>query len=336
MGNTAMLHRFYHYLQTHQIIFALFLVVVGWLVFQTRDILVAIFVAYIIMAALMPSVRWFRSQGVPQIFSVLIPYLAVIVFLTLIILPLVPFVATQVQALISDLPHYLDEAASTLGITVDANTIQDTVARESSNISRNAVSLTTKVFNGIFVTLTVLIVSFYMLYYQDKFKHAVANLFHKNEQEHVVKTMGKIDEKLGAWLRGQLVLCFTIGLLTYIALSLLGVPFALPLAIIAGLLEVVPTLGPILASVPAIIVALTFNPTLALVVAATYFVIQMLENNLLVPKIMQKAVGLNPVIVIIGVMVGASLLGVAGALLSIPFISFIIVLFKSLNEAKEK
>lgn len=331
-----MLHRFYHYLQTHQIIFAFVLAITGWLLFQTRDILVAIFVAYILMAALMPAVRWFRSQGVPQILSVLIPYLAVIIFLTLIILPLIPFVAQQIQSLVANLPVYLDEAASTIGITIDANTIQDTVARESSNISRNAVSLTTKVFSGIFVTLTVLIVSFYMLYYQDKFKHAVANLFHKNEQEQVVKTMGKIDEKLGAWLRGQLVLCFTIGLLTYIALSLLGVPYALPLAIIAGLLEVVPTLGPILASVPAIVVALTFNPTLALVVAATYFVIQMLENNLLVPKIMQKAVGLNPVIVIVGVMVGASLLGVAGALLSIPFISFIIVLFKSLNETKEK
>jgi len=331
-----MLHKFYHFLLARQIILALFLFAIGWFLFQTRDILVSIFIAYIIMAALMPAVKWFRGQGVPHIFSVLIPYLTVIVFLILIILPLIPFVATQVQSLITDLPDFINEAAMNVGINIDAGTIQDTVARESESIGRNAVSLTTKVFGGIFATLTVMIVSFYMLFYQEGFKRSVASLFHKNDQEHVIETMNKINDKLGAWLRGQFVLCFAIGLLTYIVLTLLGVPFALPLALIAALFEVVPTLGPILAAVPAIIVALTFNPPLAIAVAIAYFVIQMLENNLLVPKIMERAVGLNPVIVIIGVMVGASLMGVPGALLSIPFISFIIVLFKSLNEVREK
>jgi predicted PurR-regulated permease PerM len=331
-----MLHKFYHFLMARQVIFALFLIVIGWFLLQTRDIIVSIFIAYIIMAALMPAVKWFKGQGVPHIFAVLIPYLTVIVFLILIILPLIPFVASQIQSLVTDLPDFINEAALNVGINIDANTIQETVARESNSIGRNAVSLTTKVFGGIFATLTVMIVSFYMLYYQEGFKRSVASLFHKNDQEHVIETMNKINDKLGAWLRGQFVLCVAIGVLTYIVLTLLGVPFALPLALIAALFEVVPTLGPILSAVPAIIVALTFNPPLAIVVAAAYFIIQMLENNLLVPKIMQRAVGLNPVVVIVGVMVGASLLGIPGALLSIPFISFIMVLFKSLNEVKAK
>lgn len=288
------------------------------------------------MAALMPAVTFLKKQGVPHIFSVLIPYLSVLVFLVLIIFPLVPFITTQTKSLFTDFPGFINQAASNLGIQLDAQTVQNAVAGEFNNIGRNAVSLTTKVFGGLFSMLTVLIVSFYMLLYHESFKRSVARLFHPNEQRHVMDTLNKINEKLGAWLRGQLLLCIVIGTMTWIALSLLGMPFALPLAVIAGILEAVPTLGPILSSVPAIIVALTVNPTMALIIVATYILIQLVENNLLVPKIMQRAVGLNPVIVIIGIMVGANLMGIAGALLSIPFISFVIVLFKSISETAEK
>jgi predicted PurR-regulated permease PerM len=161
-------------------------------------------------------------------------------------------------------------------------------------------------------------------------------MFHKERHEMVFRTLGQIDEKLGAWLRGQLVLSATIGVVTFLALTILGVPYALPLAVLAGVLEVIPTLGPTLAAIPAVIVALTITPSLALIVIITYVIIQMLENNFLVPKIMQKAVGLNPVIVIIGVMVGANLMGVTGALLSIPFISFLVVLFSSIQKNFEE
>ena len=102
------------------------------------------------------------------------------------------------------------------------------------------------------------------------------------------------------------------------------------MALLAGLLEVVPTLGPTLSAIPATIVALTISPTMAIVIILTYILIQMLENQLIVPKIMERAVGLNPVIVILGVSIGANLMGIVGALLSIPFISFVIVLYQSL------
>jgi predicted PurR-regulated permease PerM len=128
-----------------------------------------------------------------------------------------------------------------------------------------------------------------------------------------------------------MTLCLAIGSISWLALTVLGVPFALPLAMIAGILEAIPTLGPILAAIPAAIVALTISPQMALVVVFTYWLIQMLENQLLVPKIMQRAVGLNPVIVIIGVTIGANLMGAVGALLAIPFISLIIVIYNSVE-----
>jgi predicted PurR-regulated permease PerM len=198
-------------------------------------------------------------------------------------------------------------------------------------LGKNAVSVTGALFGGIFSTLTIIIVAFYLLLYHDELKHFIAHLFHKNIHQRVYETLTLIDDKLGAWLRGQLVLCVFIGLLTFIALTILGVPYALPLAVMAGFLEAIPTLGPTLSAVPATVVAISISPSLALVVIVVYMVIQLLENNILVPKIMQAAVGLNPVVVILGVTIGANLMGISGALLSIPFISFIIVIISSLR-----
>ncbi len=326
-----MVQRFYHYLLNNQVIFALFLIVAGWLLFQTRGILASIFIAYIINTALLPLVHILKKRGFPHFLSAVIPFVSMILFLLLIIMPLFPFLIDQVKSLGTGLPEYLGESASVLGLDVNVDKIQETFANEFSTIGRNAFSVTSRVFGGVFSLLTVLVVSFYLVLYHDRFKNNIAHLFHRNEREHVKDTLDSIDETLGAWLRGQVVLSLAIGIITWIALSILGLPFAVPLAIIAGLLEIVPTLGPILASIPAIIVALTISPTLALIVAGIYVVIQLLENNILVPKIMQRAVGLNPVIVITAVMIGANLMGVVGALLSIPFVSFLIVLFNSIN-----
>ena len=146
--------------------------------------------------------------------------------------------------------------------------------------------------------------------------------------------MSLVDEKLGAWLQGQVILSLSIALLTWTALMILSIPFALPLAILAGILEIVPTLGPTLSAIPAVVVALTISPTTAVVIVITYVLIQALEGQLLVPKIMERAVGLNPVVVILGVTIGANLMGLVGALLSVPFISFMMVIYKSLEAQK--
>ena len=148
--------------------------------------------------------------------------------------------------------------------------------------------------------------------------------------------MQRVDDKLGNWLRGQIVLSICIGVMSWIGLMLIGMPFALPLALIAGFLEIVPTLGPILSAIPAVIVALTISPTLAVGVLVLYILIQLTENHIIVPKIMQHAVGLNPVVIILGIMIGANLMGLVGALLSIPFISFVILLFRSINQESPK
>jgi predicted PurR-regulated permease PerM len=329
-----MIHKAYKYLLHNQVILALVIFALGWLVMQMRGILVSIFIAYIIMAALTPAVDYFKKKRWPAFAAVTVPFLATIFFIILIVLPLVPFFMSQVKSLATDLPSYLNESARTLGFDINEQEFQEIVTREFNSIGRNAFNVTRQVFGGVFSTLTILIISFYLLLYKRDFKNAIANMFHPDSHDKVIQTIDRIDDKLGAWLRGQIILCLFIGSLTWIVLTIIGIPFALPLAVLAGLLEIVPTLGPILAAVPAIIVAITVSPPFALSVGGIYAAIQLLENNILVPKIMERAVGLNPVVVILAVMIGANLMGIAGALLAIPFVSLVIVIFNTVNDIK--
>lgn len=310
---------------------ALFLISLGWMVVNLREIIVSIFLAYIVMAAVLPIVDYLREKKFPKILAVLIPYLGIIIAIFLLVIPLVPFVITQIQSLINSFPRFIDRSASTFGLTIDPKQLQAYINSEMNTLGKSALNVTTQVFGGLFSVITVFVVSFYLLMYNDSFKKSLASLFHKNDREYVQKTLNQVNDKLGAWFRGQIVLSVFIGLLSWIGLTILGLPYALPLALLAGILEVVPTVGPILSAIPAIIIALTVSPTMAITVTVLYVLIQTLENQVLVPKVMQKAVGLNPVVVILSIMIGTSLMGIAGALLAIPFVSFLIVIFKSLE-----
>ncbi len=329
-----MAHRFWNFLIRNQVLFALFILIAGWILIQIRDILLSVFLSYIIMAAVLPYVIFLRKKNFPKLLAVALPYFTILGAILIIILPLVSFVIDQIQTLITKFPNILKEAINTLDLSLDSSQIQSYIANELKNISTNAFTLTSKVFGGLFSLMMILIVSFYLLLYYDEFKKLIARLFRLEKRPYVLSTLDIINEKLGAWLRGQVMLSVFIGLMSWVTLIALGVPDPVPLALLASLLEVVPTLGPILSAIPAVIVALTISPTLALTVIIAYIAIQLLENNFLVPKIMERAVGLNPIVIILAVIIGANLMGISGALLAIPLVTFIIVIFKSIDHKK--
>lgn len=330
MGNPVI-----KYLLHNQFIAALLLIVAGWFVIEIRGILIAIFISYIVMAALSPLVDFLISQKVPKVLSVFIAYLTTLSILVILIFPLVPFFVSQIQALFNGFPVYFDRAARLLGINFSPNQINSLLTSQLGLIGSNAFTVTGKVLGGLFTIITILAVSFYMLLDRDRIKKNTASLFPDLVQAKVVSTITRIEDRLGAWLRGQIILSVFIGVITFIALSVLGLEFALPLAVLAGILEIIPTIGPIISAVPAIIVSLAISPTMTLIVILVYIGIQMIENNVLVPKIMQRAVGLSPLTIIVGIMIGGKFLGIIGALLSIPFISMLVIIFNSLRSVEE-
>lgn len=286
------------------------------------------------MAALSPFSDFLIKKRVPRILSVLIPYVATIAILVLLIFPLVPFFASQIQLLFSNFPKYINQVAKIFNLHVDTSNINSLFESDINAFGKNALTVTGKIFTGAFAFLTVLVISFYLMLERHMLKDQLIVLFPKKYQQKVKDAIAQIESKLGLWLRGQLILSFTIGFATWLGLTLLGLPFALPLALLAGILEIVPTIGPIIASVPAIIVALTISPGIAISVAVFYILLQMLENNILVPKIMQKAVGLNPIVIIIGVLIGSKFLGILGALLAVPFIAMFLIVILSFKTSK--
>ena len=319
------------YALNNHILTTVLLVAFALFLFEIRAILIALFISYIIMASLHPFVRTLRNLKIPKIVAIVLVYTVVIAFIVLLVIPILPFFISQVQSLLKAIPNYVDSASQALGIQITKAQVNSMIAPLASAIGQNAFSITGKVFGGLFSILTIFILSFYMLIDRHRLGETIKDLFPSNYREKATLTIHLVEQKLGAWLRGQVVLSLVVGTITWIALTLLGIPFALPLAIMAGFLEIIPTLGPIIAAIPAVIVGLAISPVMALTVILVYTGIQIAENNILVPKIMEKAVGLNPVIIIVAILIGGNLFGVVGALLSIPFVSAAIIILRALK-----
>ncbi|HVT00705.1 MAG TPA: AI-2E family transporter [Patescibacteria group bacterium] len=323
--------QFINFFLKNQVLAALLVVVTFWAIIAMREIIVALFVSYIIMSAIYPVVKFLRSHNVPRPLAATIPYLITIAVLVLIIISILPFFISQVSALLAILPGYLNHDIDFFGARIHSSQINSLATNELGNIGSNAISVTTRVFGGVVSAVSIFAISFYLLLYRETVIDSFAGLFPKKNQAKVKRTVEQVEDKLGNWLRGQIVLSAFIGILTWVVLTAIGIEFALPLAVTAALFEIVPTIGPIISAIPAVFVALSISPFLGIVVAVSYFFIQFIENHVLVPRIMQRAVGLNPIVIILSIIIGGKLLGMAGALLAIPFISLLVVVYKNLE-----
>ncbi len=282
-----------------------------WIFFQILDVLLLFFVAFIFMSALSPLVDRLIRWGVPKTGAVILMLVLFFAILGLLL-------GVGVTPLVSQTGHLYQKLAEALNGLLQTNLInQSTISQQVSLISTQALGVTLDVVKNLVSFISVIVVTLYMLLYKEKMESLGTSLFISNPQR-ARKVLELIESKLGAWLRGQIVLSVTIGVMVYIGLFLIGIDFALPLAILAALLEVVPVIGPIISAIPAVLLALTVSPVVAVIVAVLYMVIQQLEGHLIVPQVMKRAVGLNPLLVILAISVGGRLLGVGGALLAVP------------------
>jgi predicted PurR-regulated permease PerM len=174
-------------------------------------------------------------------------------------------------------------------------------------------------FGSVFSILLIAVITYYMTVEEEAIKKLVWAIAPQKKRYYVMSLINRMQKKINAWLKGQMVLSFSVFILTLgLLFPLSNMDYKLVLALIAGICEAIPYIGPTLGAVPAIFVALTISPKLALIVAGLYYVIQMFENHYLVPRVMQKAVGLNPIVSIAVLMIGFNLGGVLGAILAIP------------------
>jgi predicted PurR-regulated permease PerM len=303
-----------------------------WLVVTLRQVLVQVLLAIILAAGLTPLVDWLASRGLPRGLAVLLIYLALILLLIGLGVLVVPPIVDEIERLALTAPHYGDLVVDRLRELreqypfippLDEQVLQQLrglgsqlglVASQALSVARVALGI----FSGLFNAILVLILTLYLVVFGQTIRAYLLSFVAPARRPWLVEVTDRMGRRMGGWLLGQLALSLTIGVVSYVGLSVLGVRYALFLAVVAAIGEAVPNIGPILSTIPAVLVALTHSPLLALATLGLYVGIQQLENNLLVPKIMERAVELHPFATIIALLVGVELLGVVGAIISVP------------------
>lgn len=304
-----------------------------WFLYHTRDIVLLLFLVVIIVMALDPIVgRW--QQRMPRAVAVGLLFVILIATITGMVSLLFPPLIGQIGDLASSLPSYaqqLESVSSSFRARADLDLTQrllNGISEQLSNISRGFINTTLGILGGVFTFLTVMILSAYLLLEEKGIRNFFIALLPLTDKEHIIRAVNKVGDKLGAWLRGQLLLMIIIGISTMIWTSLLGLPYSLTLGLWAGLTEVIPYIGPILGGIPILLLAFVDSPLKALIALVLIVLTQQVESNFIVPKVMQRAVGLSPVIVIIALLIGGKLFGITGTILAVPLAATLYVILQ--------
>ena len=297
------------------IIFTVFFLLFLLFLYQIRDIVFVFFVSLLIMAILNPTVSKLSKYRIPRSLSVAFVYLLVFAILGLVIAGIIPALLEQTTNFANSLPDYLGniDLPGVLGSKLEGE-----IVSQISSIPAQLIKLSLSLFSNLLGLFAVFIFAFYLLIAQDRIDDQLGNLFGENKEKEVARILKILEEKLGGWARGELVLMFLVGISNFIGLTILGIPYALPLSILAGLLEIIPNFGPVLAAIPAAIIGFGISPVIGLATVALAFLIQQIENYIFVPKIMEKSVGVNPIVTLLSLAIGFNLAGIVGSLISIP------------------
>lgn len=308
-----------------------------WFLIQINLIILSLFVSVLISTALNPLVDQLQKLRLPRPLAIFIIYIILIGAFVTGISSLLPPLIEQSTNLGSKMPLLFDQTSTwlkSIGITnIDSEMLSGQLTQLGA-IPANLVLILAGVLSNLISVFTVLVISFYLMLERKNFNHYLALLFGDGNETNAKKLIDKLELKLGGWVRGELMLMVIVGLMTFTGLTLLGIPYALPLAILAGFLEIVPGIGPFISAIPGVLLGLTISPVMAIATAVLYFLVQQVENTVIVPKVMQKATGINPLITMISLTIGFKLAGVMGAILAVPIVIVLHVIVVEVLEMK--
>lgn len=304
-----------------------------WLVYHFYKVVFILFIAIVVGTVIRPLVNWLYQRGVPRAAGVILIYLLLLILFAGFLWLLFPLIFQQGTTLAMDIPayyqnlrdwliHYPNQLFMRMGQLLPAslptlNPVRQTGQEvvDSAGQVWGYVLFLAQIF---FSAVVILALTLYWTLDGPRIIKSFLLLIPKDRRESMGDLIAAMEAKVGFYIAGQALLCFTIGILALIAYSLIGLPNAFVLALAAGVLEAVPMVGPTLGAIPAALVAISIGPDRLVWVIVATIVIQQLENSLLVPRIMNKAVGVNPFVTLLALFAFSSLFGIAGALMAIP------------------
>ena len=309
-----------------------------WLLYRLRDVLFLLFVAIVVGTAIRPSVDWLHRRGIPRATGIIIIYLMIAGLVVGFLAMILPLLADQATEISRTVPEYYASFRSAL-ITSDNRLLQNIGWRVPSQITGlfnrgpnteqmldqvgQTLLHTNLILKGLLGTLVVFLLAYYWTQEGNLILRSLLRIMPPQRKKNIREFLQLAESKLGGYVRGQGLLCVAVGVTAFIAYLLIGLPYTLVLGIFAGVMEMIPVFGPALGAVPALLVAWSIDPSKALWVIIATAVIQLLENAVLVPRIMKHSMGVNPIIVLLSLFAFGSVFGFIGALLALPLAAII-------------
>ncbi len=313
-----------------------------WLLYRFYQVIFILFVAMLLGTAIRPAVTWLQQRGLPRMAGVILVYCVLLAVLVGFLLLLFPLIVEQGITITAAVPGYYQSLRAWLGSypsqilvrlseflpeTLPSLGLGEQTGPEMIASAGQALGYAIGAVEVVFFAIVILLLTFHWTLDGPRALQSWLLLLPQERRESVSDLVKAMETTVGFYMAGQGVLCLVIGVLSLVAYLLIGLPNALVLAVIAGVLEAVPMVGPLLGAIPAVVVALSVAPTQAVWVIAASVVIQQLENTLLVPRVMRKAVGVNPFVSLLALFAFGSLFGIAGALMAIPTAAMLQLLF---------
>ena len=340
------------YITTGTIIRTILLLLLFYVLYLLLDLVLVVLTSVVIASAIEPATKWFARYKIHRIPAVILVYVILASIIVSIFYFFIPPLLDEATKFAAVLPGYLDSFTNSssvagndlvgtqkiVGDFAGSISFKDIISQAKETISGfsggvfEAISF---IFGGAFSFILVIIISFYLAVQKDGISSFLKLITPIKHQEYIIDLWHRSQTKIGLWFQGQLLLGLIIGILVYLGLTILQVPYALLLALLAAMFELIPIFGPILAAIPAIILGfMSGGATLGFMTAGLYLIIQQFENNLIYPLVVRKVIGVPPLLVILALIVGGKLLGFLGIILSVPMAAALIEFTNDI--AKEK
>jgi len=301
-------------------------------IWVTRELVFSLFIAFIIMSALKPPVAFLERKRIPRLLASVIVYILFLGFIIELLLIVFPPLIKESTLFFKQFPQIIETASPQLKTLFNF----DSLTQNLPNLTASFFDLIGGIFSNTLFVISTLFFGFYFLLEEGLIKKLMIKFFDESKTSTVVDVFNKAEKRMSAWVWGELILMTIVGLLTFFGLSLIGTRFSLALAVLAGLLEVVPNIGPVLSAIPAILIGLSQSYFLGVANIVLYLAVQQFENQLIVPLVMKKVTGLNPIVTLSVLIIGGKLAGALGVILAIPTTLFIETVLIGIIKARKE
>lgn len=336
------------------IVKGLAILLAAWALWVLRDLVMIVITAVILASSIEPGIKFFSKYRIHRIPAVLLTYAGTAALFLGLIFAFVPPMVNEASEITQGLPSMVQSIDKNIlgdkGILVGALGGDKVIGVSSVNLglgnlfskisntnaqSQGVFGVVGTIFGGVFSFVLIIVLSFYFAMQERGIENFLRIMLPFKSEEYAINLWTRSKAKIGKWMQGQILLAVLIFVLVYLGLTIFGIPYAMSLALLAGVFEIIPVFGPIISAIPGVIIAFTMSgATFALIIAAFYLLVQQFESHLIYPLVVRKVVGVPPILVILALIVGAELGGFLGVLISVPVAASLMELVEDIERKK--